>query len=347
MFMRPTFRQAFRSAYFRGAVVCVPVLAMQALLLAWGGEAAWALLPVAVILVLSTAYTVVVHAADHRPIAATAVPVAFAVGCCLVMAAGFGAVFGFHYLLIALLPLALAWEKAGDAGRWGAALALCLLVLWIEAGSGDAFVPHDDTIGRYVGLFRTVNLASAILLLAAFIRIALDFKAEDLLRAGPSTPPARTTAGLPERRRLADGAHRPYLHFIEPDRVFSVIMLEIDHHAALSEIFGRATAEHVTRQASALIVGKVRETDMLSRRGHSAFLIFLPETVEEEAYAVAERIRVAIAEAPLAAGGPTLKVSATLGVAQSSSSADVTAAIAEAERAVAAGHDRSMLAGLL
>lgn len=344
-------RRSFRNAFFKGAVASVPALAIQALLLVWVGQVAWALLPVAVILLVSTAYTVIVHAADHRPLAATAITVGFAAAYSLVMALGFGGQFGFHFLLIALLPVALSSDRAGDVGKWAAAAALCFFALWIEFRNGAAFLLHSQATALQASLFRFANMALAFFLLAAFIRIALDFKKEDMRRDAPAITSSRIGASQPNRRRLTDAASKPHLHFVEPDRVFSVIVLEVDHSAAIAEIFGRLTAEQIARQASAIILGKIRETDMISRRGRQAFLLFLPETVEEEAYVVAERIRIAIADMPIRVADLSLRVSVTLGVAQSKASADIAIAIADAEKAVAsgqvAGRNRTMLAGLL
>jgi len=351
MFRRTSVRQSFRNAFFKGAIVAVPALALQALLLTWVGQTAWALLPVAVALLVSTAYTVIAHAADHRPLAATAITFGFAAAYSLVMALGFGGQFGFHFLLIALLPLVLVWERAGDAGKWAAAAALCFFTLWIEFRDGSAFLLHSEATASQASLFRFSNMALALLLLVAFTRIVLDFRKDDMRRDAPAIASSRLAASLPDRRRLTDALSKPHLHFMEPDRVFSVIVLEVDHHAAIAEIFGRLTAEQIARQASAMILGKVRETDMISRQGRRAFLIFLPETVEEEAHTVAERIRIAIAEMPLIVGDLSLRVSVTLGIAQSRASADVTMAIADAEKAMATGQaggrNRTMLAGLL
>ena len=350
LFQRDPGRQAFRNAFFRGAIVSVPVLAVQALLLLWSGHVAWALLPVAAILLVSTAYALIVYAAEHRPLAAVTVSVGFAIAYSLVMALGFGGQFGFHFLFIAFLPMALCLERVGDAGRWAAAGALCCFALWIEFRDAGAFLIHAEATAAKAGLFRFANMASAFVLLAAFTRIALDFRKEDA-RGGAAPSSSRLGSSLPDRRRMADAVSKPHLHFMEPDRVFSVIVVEIDHHAAIAEIFGRFIAEQVARQASALIMGKVRDTDMISRRGRRAFLIFLPETVEEEAHTVAERIRMAISQVPLVAGDLSLKISATLGIAQSRASVDVTIAIADAEKAVLAGQvngrNRTMLAGLL
>ncbi|MCX8995739.1 diguanylate cyclase [Rhizobiaceae bacterium BDR2-2] len=349
---RPEARLAFRNAFVRGLIVSVPVLVLHALLLALAGEPGWALLSVAVILVIAIACMVAIHAPDHHPLAATAVPaVVFASAYCLVLAIGFGPAFGFHNLLIVFLPLMLLWEKVGEAGKWGGATALALVVLWVELGGAGTFLAKGDAAGLPANLFRFVNVAASLLLLVAFVRILFDFKDDQRRREPSPAVSSRSGTGGSERRRLTDAVNRPHLHFLDPDRVFSVIFVGIDHHVAIAEIFGPRAADDVTRHVSALIMGKVRETDMISRRCRGGFLIFLPETVEEEAHTVGERIRMAIAATLLPAAGLTIRVSATLGIAQSASNADVAAVIEEAQNAAAAGraagHNRTMLAGLL
>lgn len=343
-------RSPFRQVFFRTIAAAAPVFVVHALLLILAGEISWALLPIAVLLLLFTAYTVSAHAAGSRPRAAVVVPAAFAVAYCLVLALGFGREMGFQMLLLVLVPPVMVWRKAGPAGRWGAVATLCLLVLCIELGGGAALVRHPDGTVLNAGLFRAVNLVATFALLAVFIRLFMEMR-EAVARQSLPAPVARNASGQIERRRLTDAAGRPYLHFIDPDRVFSVAAVKIDRHAAMVEIFGAEVAEDVARQVSALVLGMVRETDLVSRRGGDVLLVFLPETVEEEAHAACERLRQAAAGEPVQAGDIGLRITLTLGVARTASNADVTAAIAEAEAAVeagqAAGGNRTMLAALL
>lgn len=348
--LRASRRQAFRVAFWKAAACAIPVFGLHALLLVWAGKFVWALLPVAVMLVIATGCILAAQAFAQRPLAAVTVPASFALAYCLVMALGFGPDYGFHVLTIALLPLIIAWEGAGRAGRWSAVAFLCFALLWIELYGFNAFLAGEVRDTFHARLFRAVNLPASLLLLAAFLRVVIVFRVQ---MAGLARPPAAEPFPLAGRqeRRLTGEQRRAYLNVSDPERIASIILVKIDHHAEIAEIFGPAAADDICRHVSAQIIGTVRETDMISRRGSGGFVIFLPEASEEEAYAVGERVREAVARAPVRAGDIAICITATLGVAQSASSADVAVAMAEAERAVAegraAGRNRTMLAGLV
>ena len=347
---RADVRQAFRVAFWKAAACAIPVFGLHALLLVWAGKFVWALLPVAVVLVIATGCILAAQAFAQRPLAAVVAPASFALAYCLVMALGFGPEYGFHILTIALLPLVIAWERVGRAGRWSAVAFLCFSLLWIELYGFNAFLAGEVADAFHARLFRAVNLLAALLLLVAFLRVVIVFRMQV---AGFARPPAAEPLPLAGRleRRLKGEQRRPYLNVPDPERISCVILVETDHQAEIAEIFGQAVADDVSLHVSAQIIGTVRETDMISRRGSGHFVIFLPEAAEEEAHAVGERVREAVARAPVKAGDITIRITATLGIAQSVSSADVAAAMAEAERALAegraAGRNRSMLAGLL
>ena len=71
------------------------------------------------------------------------------------------------------------------------------------------------------------------------------------------------------------------------------------------------------QQLSARLRGIIRETDLLFRWGGEEFVILMPHTGPGEAPALAERIRVAVAERPFVASDahPAVAVTVSLGVA--------------------------------
>jgi diguanylate cyclase (GGDEF)-like protein len=93
----------------------------------------------------------------------------------------------------------------------------------------------------------------------------------------------------------------------------------------------------VLQNLVALIRKRARAVDLLFRMGGEEFVVLLPGTREEDAFAVAETLRVAIAEAPLLEGVP-VTVSIGVGAASAADSAgswvkDVDAALYAAKRA--------------
>lgn len=109
--------------------------------------------------------------------------------------------------------------------------------------------------------------------------------------------------GLAELRRAARNG-----------RPLAVILLDIDHFKRINDELGHPVGDAVIRAVAARLEEEVRETDHLGRWGGEEFLIILPETGCVEAQALAERLRLYLAETPLATD-PPVNVTVSLGTA--------------------------------
>jgi len=89
----------------------------------------------------------------------------------------------------------------------------------------------------------------------------------------------------------------------------SCVLLDIDHFKEVNDTFGHQAGDYVLREVSALLRRTVRAYDILVRWGGEEFLVVLPGVAHEQALKLAERIRVAIENMPLAGiGGVTVSV---------------------------------------
>ena len=75
---------------------------------------------------------------------------------------------------------------------------------------------------------------------------------------------------------------------------FSMLMVDVDHFKTLNDTFGHHTGDQVLRQVTSLLVKDMREVDTVARYGGEEFVIILPETAEQEAVSVAQRLRKAV-----------------------------------------------------
>jgi diguanylate cyclase (GGDEF)-like protein len=75
---------------------------------------------------------------------------------------------------------------------------------------------------------------------------------------------------------------------------FSLLMVDIDHFKTLNDTFGHHIGDQVLRQVTAILVKDMREVDTVARYGGEEFVIILPETMEQEAVSVAQRLRKAV-----------------------------------------------------
>jgi diguanylate cyclase (GGDEF)-like protein len=72
---------------------------------------------------------------------------------------------------------------------------------------------------------------------------------------------------------------------------FSLLMVDIDHFKLLNDQHGHHVGDQVLRQVTSVLVKDMREVDTVARYGGEEFVIILPETTEQEAIAVAQRVR--------------------------------------------------------
>jgi two-component system, cell cycle response regulator len=153
-------------------------------------------------------------------------------------------------------------------------------------------------------------------LFTAMIRDITDRKqAEAELRLLATTDPL---TGLANRRHLIDRAERELLRLQRFGNPFTLMTLDVDHFKRINDAYGHAAGDRALCSLAATCIGLVREMDMVGRMGGEEFTIVLPETCGDEAMAVAERIRLGIADLRFDADPPDSEFGFTvsLGVAE-------------------------------
>lgn len=80
-------------------------------------------------------------------------------------------------------------------------------------------------------------------------------------------------------------------------RALSVVMCDLDRFKTVNDELGHQEGDAALRLAAATIVSAVRSVDVVFRMGGEEFAVLLPNTEGLEAYAIAERLRMAIRDA--------------------------------------------------
>jgi diguanylate cyclase (GGDEF)-like protein len=98
---------------------------------------------------------------------------------------------------------------------------------------------------------------------------------------------------------------------------FSLLVVDVDHFKKLNDTYGHQTGDLALQQVASRIAGAVRAgIDLVGRYGGEEMVVLLPATDAAGAAIAAERVRSAIAAAPLAfANGEELYGSVSIGVA--------------------------------
>ena len=95
----------------------------------------------------------------------------------------------------------------------------------------------------------------------------------------------------------------------------SVLMLDIDHFKRYNDDFGHLVGDATLKEVAEVIRANVRNVDIVARYGGEEFAVVIPETREEGAVEVAERIRSAVARRAVRIYGEETKVTVSIGIA--------------------------------
>jgi diguanylate cyclase (GGDEF)-like protein len=130
----------------------------------------------------------------------------------------------------------------------------------------------------------------------------------------------------------------------------AVLILDLDHFKAVNDTYGHEAGDEVLRSVARLISGCVRDVDTAARFGGEEFIVLLPETRMAAATDVAERIRIAVANADIGWRGISIPVRVSIGVTACPQAADhprdlVASADAALYAAKAGGRNRVVQAG--
>jgi diguanylate cyclase (GGDEF)-like protein len=77
----------------------------------------------------------------------------------------------------------------------------------------------------------------------------------------------------------------------------ALLMIDIDHFKRLNDTHGHPAGDVILRDFAAIVTGELRQIDLAARYGGEEFILLLPETTQEGAMLVAQRLRHAVEEA--------------------------------------------------
>ena len=92
---------------------------------------------------------------------------------------------------------------------------------------------------------------------------------------------------------------------------FSVIMYDIDNFKIINDTFGHCTGDKVLKELCRLVTKKIRGIDKLFRLGGDEFIILLPESDQNDAFELAERLKDEISSFNFSGGNLTCSFGVT------------------------------------
>jgi diguanylate cyclase (GGDEF)-like protein len=137
--------------------------------------------------------------------------------------------------------------------------------------------------------------------------------------------------GLLNHRRMHEVLRRETRQAERAGAPLALVMLDIDNFKRINDVHGHPRGDAVLRAVADVLRASVRDVDYAARYGGEELAIVLPHTDCEEARALAERLREAVAELRIpASDGTDVAVTASFGVAVLDPSATDVAALIDA-----------------
>jgi diguanylate cyclase (GGDEF)-like protein/PAS domain S-box-containing protein len=207
-------------------------------------------------------------------------------------------------------------RRRGDVSKWQADYLIRTKdgrKIWITDISYPWFNERGDIIGS-IGSLRDITDR---------VRAEQLIK-DELIRLAHTDP----LTGIANRRHFFEKVEEELKRIKRSGSEFSILLIDVDHFKKINDIYGHDVGDKMLTEIATLIQSCLRETDLCARIGGEEFSVFLPDTQENGAFWVADRIcsRIAKHSFFVADGKTPMNLTVSIGVAGANSSSDLTSA---------------------
>ena len=172
-----------------------------------------------------------------------------------------------------------------------------------------------DDLGVVVGEWgggteARIPMATVHALAQAAMHTALSLRNAELLGEVERLATRDSLTGLANRRLFDESVQREAARSARLGAPLSLLVLDVDHFKQVNDTYGHQTGDDVLREVADALVANTKGFDVAARYGGDEFVVLLPGCRHDDAIAVAQRARAAIARE--VGGAP---VSISVGVA--------------------------------
>ncbi len=169
-------------------------------------------------------------------------------------------------------------------------------VIILTGHSDEATAIECLRSGAYDYLLKPVEDIEVLLLAVnrAIHKRKLELKNKDLLRQLEEMVIRDPITGVYNFRQLHVYLDEEMTRSQRYGHAFCIFIVDVDHFKAVNDNYGHLFGDHVLKKLCEIMQGSLRNTDRLFRYSGKEFLILMPETSQEEAATVADRIMDAI-----------------------------------------------------
>ncbi|MDE1163632.1 MAG: GGDEF domain-containing protein [Acidobacteriaceae bacterium] len=195
------------------------------------------------------------------------------------------------------------------ATRWSAfSLVLMALLRIVRMLMHLGLLPAASSAG--LDHLRELGLAATMFTELSFVAL---YVAEVKMRLHEETR-IDVLTGLKNRRAFEELAQRAVETAVARGYALSMLMLDLDHFKTLNDTWGHVVGDRALSLVGSVLVNTMGDGMLVMRLGGEEFAVLLPEMEMDEAQAVAETLRAAVAKLKLSQDGEEVSVTASLGV---------------------------------
>ena len=256
--------------------------------------------------------------------------------------AAIGLAYGAASLVFHAIPPSFAGSALGTgrhALTWVAAVAACEIAGWLvhnvlivsavklsdpSAHLRDIALNREALLGDFaqmdLGILITVVVAVHPVL--AVLAVPTVLLARRFMMHAQLLEKSRidTKTGLLNVSTWESEAEREIARAVRTRSPLALAMIDIDHFKAVNDTYGHLAGDKALRAITGALVEQLRSYDLAGRFGGEEFAILLPQTREDQALRIAERLRTHVAGMTIGVGedtatGPCIGLTVSVGVA--------------------------------
>jgi diguanylate cyclase (GGDEF)-like protein len=176
-------------------------------------------------------------------------------------------------------------------------------------------LPVTDCRGQLLGVVTYSDLAAAhfhvIELQTEILEREVASRTQELLAANKRLLDLSLEDALMKignRRAMEVDLRHTHASAARYQRSYAVVLFDVDYFKLYNDHYGHAAGDKVLQQVSGFFKAAVRKSDRVYRYGGEEILVLLPETCEDDAYTVAQRLVEGIANRQIPHEAHPLKV---------------------------------------
>jgi diguanylate cyclase (GGDEF)-like protein len=121
--------------------------------------------------------------------------------------------------------------------------------------------------------------------------------------------------GIYNRRHFFELAEKRFTRAQQDDTPLSALIVDLDHFKSFNDKYGHHVGDQVLRAAAQMMSSALRDSDIIGRYGGEEFSIILPDTNNNAAIYVAERLLSQVSDVPIETEAGKLAIQLSIGIA--------------------------------